>query len=50
MAQQVKFNQIIQCGCGIDVHQQIIAATIWRSDAEYETRKFEAYTRSLTEL
>jgi transposase len=50
MAQQVKFNQIIQCGCGIDVHQQIIAATIRRSDAEYETREFEAYTRSLTEL
>jgi transposase len=50
MTQQVKFNQIIQCGCGIDVHQQIIAATIRRSDAEYETRKFEAYTRSLTEL
>jgi len=50
MAQQVKFNQIIQCGCGIDVHQQVIVATIRRSDTEYETREFEAYTRSLTEL
>jgi transposase len=50
MAQQVKFNQIIQCGCGIDVHQHIIVATIRRSDTDYETRKFEAYTRSLTEL
>lgn len=50
MVQQVKFNQIIQCGCGIDVHQQVIVATIRRSDTEYETRNFEAYTRSLTEL
>jgi transposase len=50
MAQQVKFNQIIQCGCGIDVHQNIIVATIRRSDTDYETKEFEAYTRSLTEL
>jgi len=46
----VKFEQIIRCGCGIDVHQNIIVATIRQSDEDYETREFEAYTRSLTEL
>jgi len=50
MAQQVKFNQMIRCGCGIDVHQQVIVATIRHSDSDFETREFDAYTRSLTEL
>jgi len=50
MAQQVKFNQMIRCGCGIDVHQQVIVATIRHSDSNFETREFDAYTRSLTEL
>jgi len=48
--QQVKYNQLIQCGCGIDVHQQVIVATVRHSDSEYETREFDAYTSSLTKL
>jgi transposase len=50
MAQQVKFQQVIKCGCGIDVHQQKIVATVRHCDDNYKTREFEAYTRSLTEL
>jgi transposase len=45
-AQQVKFPQIVNVGCGLDVHQ----AEVRKSDAEFETRSFEAYTRSLKEL
>jgi len=51
MAQQtVKFNQVIQCGCGIDVHQQVIVATVRHNDEVFETREFDAYTSSLTSL
>jgi len=51
MAQQtVKFNQVIKCGCGIDVHQQVIVATVRHSDDNYETKEFDAYTSSLTKL
>jgi transposase len=49
-AQQVSFPQVVEVGCGIDVHQAVIVATVRRSDNQYETRTFEAYTRSLKEL
>ena len=51
MAQEtIKFNQVIKCGCGLDVHQQVILATIRQSDTEEETREYDAYTSSLTSL
>lgn len=48
--QQLTFPQVVKVGCGIDVHQNLIVATIRRSDTEYETRSFDAYTSSLTAL
>lgn len=48
--QEIKFKQLIAIGCGIDVHKDIIVATIRKSGEEYETRNFEAFTSSLTEL
>jgi len=48
--QQVSFPQVVEVGCGIDVHQAVIVATVRRSDNQYETRTFEAYTSSLKEL
>ena len=50
MEQQVKFNQIIKCGCGIDVHQKTVMATVRRSDTDFETKEFNTYTRSLKSL
>ncbi len=50
MEQQVKFDQIIKCGCGIDVHKKTVVATIRRSDTDFETREFSTYTRSLKSL
>lgn len=48
--QKVSFPQIVEVGCGIDVHQAVIVATIRNNDQSYETRSFEAYTSSLKEL
>jgi len=46
----ITFNQVVSVGCGIDVHQNLIVATIRRSDTDYETQSFDAYTSSLTAL
>ena len=46
--QEIRFTQVVKVGCGIDVHKDIIVATIRKSNDEYETREFEAYTSSLT--
>jgi transposase len=48
--QEIKFTQVVTTGCGIDVHRDIIVATIRKSNDEYETREFGAYTSSLTSL
>lgn len=50
MEEQIKFDQMIHVGCGIDVHKDIIVATVRKSDKAYETRSFESFTSSLTEL
>jgi transposase len=50
MEQQIKFDQIITCGCGLDVHQKTVMATVRRSDTDFETREFNTYTRSLKSL
>lgn len=49
-ANQIQFPQVVKIGCGIDVHQNLIVATVRRSDEDYETRSFDAYTSSLTAL
>lgn len=48
--QQILYPQLIRVGCGIDVHQSVIVATIRKSTDEHETRTFDAYTSSLIEL
>jgi transposase len=50
VSNEITFNQVVQVGCGIDVHQNLIVATIRKSDNAYETRSFEAFTSSLTVL
>jgi len=46
----IKFEQIVKVGCGIDVHQNLIVASIRKSNEEVDTREFTAYTSSLTSL
>jgi transposase len=47
---EIGFIQMVSVGCGIDVHQDLIVASIRKSSDEVETREFEAYTSSLTSL
>jgi transposase len=47
---EIGFIQMVSVGCGIDVHQSQITASIRKSSDEVETREFEAYTSSLTSL
>lgn len=46
----VQFEQLISVGCGIDVHKDVIVATIRRSNRDYQTKSFSAFTSSLMDL
>jgi transposase len=43
----IQFDQIVKVGCGIDVHKELIVATIRMGNDEYETQEFKSYTSSL---
>lgn len=46
----VEFEQIIARGCGLDVHEKSVVATIDGSGLVRETRTFDTYTSSLKDL
>jgi transposase len=46
----ITFEQVIECGCGIDVHKSVVVATIRGADIKEETRTFDAFTESLEAL
>lgn len=48
--QAISFSQIVKVGCGIDVHKELITATIRKSDREFETKEFNSFTSSLISL
>jgi transposase len=50
MAEVVSFEQVVQRGCGLDVHKQTVVGTIDGVGLKKETREFGTTTRSLTEL
>ena len=47
---EISFLQVVKVGCGIDVHKDLITATIRKSNDKLETREFNAYTSSLKSL
>ncbi len=47
---EIKYEQVISVGCGIDVHKEIIVATIRSSNKDYITKEYSSFTSSLTEL
>lgn len=48
--QAVTFEEVVERGCGLDVHKKEIVATVSGAGIESETRTFHSTTRSLTEL
>ncbi|MDD2426428.1 MAG: IS110 family transposase [Bacteroidales bacterium] len=48
--EEVTFRQVVSRGCGIDVHQKIVVATISGEGLRTQTREFSSITSSLTEM
>lgn len=50
MSNVVEFPQIVERGCGLDVHKESVVATIKGSGIKEETRTFGTFTRDLIAL
>lgn len=46
----ITFEQVIERGCGIDVHKSVVVATIRGAGIKEETRSFDGFTESLEAL
>lgn len=46
----VEFEQIVERGCGMDVHKETVVATVSGTGIKQETRTFSTFTSSLIEL
>ncbi len=47
---QIEFEQIVERGCGIDVHKSVIVATIMGIGLKLITKTFDGFTASIEEL
>ena len=48
--EEIKFNQVVLRGCGIDIHRDSAVATISGEGITTETRSYKTFSSSLTEL
>ncbi len=46
----LEFEQVIERGCGLDVHKSVITATIRGADIKEKTRNYDGFTDSLESL
>ncbi|HPJ78895.1 MAG TPA: IS110 family transposase [Prolixibacteraceae bacterium] len=46
----IEFEQVVEIGCGADVHKDIIVVTVLGKDTKPETRSYKTYTSSLIKL
>ena len=44
------FEQVINRGCGLDVHEKTVVATVDGQGLKRETRTYDTFTESLIEL
>lgn len=47
---QIAFEQVVQRGCGMDVHRDTVVASVMGSGLKKETRTYSTYTNALREL
>jgi len=50
MEEKVEFEQVVEKGCGLDVHKENVVATIRGKGIVTQTRSFSTYTSSLISL
>ncbi|MEM1134604.1 MAG: transposase [Bacteroidota bacterium] len=50
LKQGITFEQVVSRGCGIDVHKQVLVATIRGEGIQEETREFGAFTEDIEQL
>jgi transposase len=50
MGQSITFEQVIERGCGIDVHKKVIVATIRGTGIKETTRTFNSFTESIEQM
>ncbi|MDR0295830.1 MAG: hypothetical protein LBH91_06600 [Prevotellaceae bacterium] len=48
--EQITFPRVVSKGCGIDVHQKVVVATIDGDGIKKATREFDTFTSSLKEM
>jgi len=48
--QQIEFEQVIERGCGIDVHKKVIVATVRGVGIKEETQTFNSFTESIEKM
>ena len=48
--QVIEFEQVVERGCGMDVHKETVVATVAGVGIKTETRTFSTFTNSLKEL
>ena len=47
MSETIPFEQVIDRGCGIDVHKKVLVATIRGIGLKEETRSFDCFTENI---
>jgi len=47
---KIEFDQVIEKGCGIDIHKSVLVVTVRGKEIKTETRSFDAFTESILSL
>lgn len=47
---KIEFDQVIERGCGIDIHKSILVSTVQGKGIKTETRSYDAFTKSIEQL
>lgn len=46
----ITFTQVVSRGCGMDIHKEVVVATVRGEGIKQETRSYKTFTSSLTQL
>lgn len=46
----IEFEQVVERGCGIDIHKSVLVCTVQGKGIKTETRSFDAFTGSILQL